>query len=313
MKKNTLKGIFIGNSPVMVNTIEKIKRAVDSKDNVLIEGEMGTGRELVAKIIHKHGPEKDRPLHEAKAVATTQEILGFKWSEFEKQAEEAICLIKEVSELSKNAQGLLKQLLKSDKTPRILSTTDPGIEWALTKNVFDKELYDSIARLHIKIPPLRERFEDIPDLIENFLSDYSKELSLPRLKVAGAAMEQLMAYPWPGNVSELKHVVRRLAISATAGSIGAEDVDSILPRFAAKVPLENCPFEDLVYAKLDSFFKQQDGYFNGRLHKDVVEQVEKPLIKIVMRHTGNNQVKAAEILGLNRNTLKRRLVDYNLA
>ena len=312
MNKNTLKDIFIGNSPIMENTIEAIYRAIESNENVLIEGEMGTGRELVAKIIHKHGPENERPLHEAKAVATTKEILGFKWSEFEKQAVEAMCLIKEVSELSKNAQSLLKQLLKSDKTPRFLSTTDPGIEWALTKNVFDKDLYDAIARQHIKIPPLRDRFEDIPFLIENFLNDYSKELSLPRLKTTATAMEQLSAYPWPGNVSELKHVVRRLAISATAGAIGAEDVDSILPRFAAKVPLENCPFEDLVYTKLDTFFKQQDGYFNGRLHKDVVEQVEKPLFKIVMKHTGNNQVKAAQILGLNRNTLKRRLVDYNL-
>src|SRR5690606_23869817 len=118
--------------------------------------------------------------------------------------------------------------------------------------------------------------------------------------------------PWPGNVAELKQVARRLVMRAKSDSIEAADVDAVLPCLIPRAPLEELSFEDLVRLKLAELFKRVEGYPVTALHEEVLGLVERPLLQLVLEHTGNNQLKAAEILGVSRNTLRRRLLDFGL-
>ena len=116
----------------------------------------------------------------------------------------------------------------------------------------------------------------------------------------------------PGNVAELKGVMRRLVVRVKGATVQAGDVDAILPQLAERVPLEQMSLEEMVRCKLTAFLRRFDGYPIAGVHEDVLARVEKPLLDLVMEHTGGNQVKAAEILGLNRNTLRRKLSEHGL-
>ena len=123
---------------------------------------------------------------------------------------------------------------------------------------------------------------------------------------------RLAEYPWPGNVAELKSIARRLVIRVTRSRIEAGDVDEVLPVVAARVPLEDLAFEDMVKAKLSGLLARIDGYPVHDLYDKVIARVERPLLDLVLANTGGNQVKAAEILGLNRNTLRKKLAELGM-
>jgi two-component system nitrogen regulation response regulator GlnG len=159
----------------------------------------------------------------------------------------------------------------------------------------------------IDVPPLRERGGDIPTLVERWVRHYADEVGRGKLSVSTRAHERLVKYPWPGNVAELKNIARRLVINANGSRVEAGDVDEVLPTVAERVPLEDLSFEEMVKSKLAGFLSRMDGYEVSDLYEKVLERVERPLFDLVMAHTGGNQVKAAEILGLNRNTLRKKL------
>ncbi len=123
------------------------------------------------------------------------------------------------------------------------------------------------------------------------------------------AHARLVKYPWPGNVAELKAIARRLVVRTAGAKIEAGDVDTVLPEVAERVPLEDLAFEDMVKAKLVGFLRRMDGYPVHDLYEKVVKRVERPLLELVLQHTGGNQLKTAELLGLNRNTLRKKLAD----
>jgi two-component system nitrogen regulation response regulator GlnG len=122
----------------------------------------------------------------------------------------------------------------------------------------------------------------------------------------------LTAYPWPGNVAELKSIARRLVVRVTHAKLEAGDVDEVLPVVAERVPLEDLAFEEMVKGKLAGLLARIDGYPVHDLYDKVLARVERPLFDLVLAHTGGNQLKAAEILGLNRNTLRKKLADLGI-
>ncbi len=136
---------------------------------------------------------------------------------------------------------------------------------------------------------------------------YADEVGRGKLSVSTRAHERLVKYPWPGNVAELKDLVRRLVVQTEGARIEAGDVDAMLPRVAERVPLEELSFEDMIKSKLAGFLDRMDGYEVHDLYAKVIERVERPLFELVLARTGGNQVKAAAILGLNRNTLRKKL------
>jgi two-component system nitrogen regulation response regulator GlnG len=149
-------------------------------------------------------------------------------------------------------------------------------------------------------------------LFERWIKHYAAEIGRARPTVSSRALTRLGEYPWPGNVAELKSIARRLVVRVTRPRIEAGDVDEILPALAARVPLEDLAFEDMVKAKLSGLLARIDGYPVHDLYEKVVARVERPLFDLVLAHTGGNQVKAAELLGLNRNTLRKKLAEVGL-
>jgi two-component system nitrogen regulation response regulator GlnG len=176
-----------------------------------------------------------------------------------------------------------------------------------------REFYELFRPRQIEVPPLRDRLDDLPALFERWIKHYSAEVARTKPSVSTRAIQRLTDYPWPGNVAELKSIARRLVVRVTRAKIEAGDVDEILPVVAARVPLEDLAFEEMVKAKLAGLLARIDGYPVHDLYEKVVARVERPLFDLVLAHTGGNQLKAAEILGLNRNTLRKKLADLGIA
>jgi two-component system nitrogen regulation response regulator GlnG len=177
---------------------------------------------------------------------------------------------------------------------------------------FDKELYDRLGVRRITIPPLRRRVADIPRLCHHFIRELAEEMARPGMTFSSKAIDRLSAYPWPGNVGELKETMRRLMLRLKKGPVEAVDVEAVLPRVEERVPVEELSLEELVHAKLKGFLKRVDGYDVQNLYDDVIARVERPLLALVLEQAGGNQLKAAQMLGLNRNTLRKKLADLGL-
>jgi len=296
---------------------------------VLIEGEPGTGRELIARILHKASKRRSKTFVSVSAGAApkeifTSEIEGSSMAAF-LRAEGGTLLVKNLPELSRMSQRKLNKALRpvarrkgrkrevDEFDVRVVATTDPDLESAVAADVFNRVLYDRISEHCIVVPPLRDRVQDIAPLAAQLVRMYAKEIGRSRMNISTRAHDRLVTYPWPGNVAELKSITRRLVVRAKKVCIDASDVDAILPQVAQRVPLEEMSFEDMVRTKLGSFLRRVDGHAITDFHDDVIARVERPLLDLVMEHTGGNQVKAAEILGLNRNTLRRKLAEHGIA
>lgn len=323
------KELLVAESDAMQRVVAAVEEYAEADVPVLIEGEPGTGRELIARILHKSSPRRSKPFVSVSAGAAPKEIWaseieGSSMAAFHR-AERGTLLVKNLPELSRTSQRKLNRSLspvrrrknrnrKADEFDvRVVATTDPDLQSAVGADVFNKVLYERISEHRIAVPPLRERVQDIAPLAAQLVRMYAREIGRTRMSISTRAYDRLVTYPWPGNVAELKSITRRLVVRAKKSRIDVSQVDAILPQVAERVPLEDMSFEDMIRCKLGSFLRRVDGHAITKFHDDVIARVERPLLDLVMEHTGGNQVKAAEILGLNRNTLRRKLAEHGIA
>lgn len=305
---------------LVVDRIEELSR---SDEPVLIEGEPGTGRELIARLIHLGSPRRNRELVAVSAGAAPKlifidEIEGNDASAF-RAADGGTLLVKNLSELTRTSQRKLRRVLKARSRRktlafdvRVLTTCDPDLEGAVNGEMFNRTLFEALRENRLVIPALRDRPEDVPPLAAKLVCEYGHALRKKKLTVSTRAYERLVTYPWPGNVAELKQICRRLVFRAKRTRIDAGDVDAVLPAVAERVPLEQMSFEEMVRSQLSAFLRKVDGYPVENLYDQVLGRVEKPLLELIMEHTGGNQLRAAEILGVGRNTLRRKLSDHGM-
>lgn len=288
---------------------------------VLITGEHGTGRELVARVLHQRGPRGSgrfvavRPTFEGSDVHV---VAGEEACERARRALEAAAggtlLVKDVSDLSAPAQKTLEHAIRDRPGAHdvhVVATADIDVDHAVKAQIVARDFYELFAP-RIVVPPLRDRVDDLPILFDRWVKHYSAEVGRERPTVSSRAHERLALYPWPGNVAELKSIARRLLVRVSRGKIEAGDVDEILPVVAARVPLEDLAFEEMVKSKLAGLLARIDGYPVHDLYEKVLARVERPLFDLVLAHTGGNQLKAAEILGLNRSTLRKKLAELGM-
>ncbi len=314
---------LVSESKAMRAVARQVEDFADGEAPVLICGEHGTGRELVARVLHQRGPRGRgrfvavRPTFQS---ADIPEQAGDDACERARRALKAAAggtlLVKDVSDLSAPSQKTLKRAIRERKEPEapdvhVVATADIDVDRAVDAEIVSRDFYDLFAPRRIEVPPLRDRIEDLPTLFERWLKHYSSEVSRTKPTVSSRAHERLAAYPWPGNVAELKSIARRLMMRARS-RIEAGDVDEVLPVVATRVPLEDLAFEEMVKAKLAGLLARIDGYPVHDLYEKVLARVERPLFDLVLAHTGGNQVKAAEILGLNRNTLRKKLTELGM-
>ena len=312
---------LVAESPAMRQVVTQVKSFADGGAPVLICGEHGTGRELVARVLHQKGPRAAKRFVAVRPTFEGADVPSKASDDACERADRALhaasggmLLVKDVSDLSAASQKTLRKAIKerlagSDEAHdvQVVATADVDLERAVDAKIVARELYDQLAARRIDIPPLRERIDDLPVLFERWVKHYAVEIGRARPTVSSRAHARLAGYPWPGNVAELKSLARRLVVRVDRSRIEAGDVDEILPVVAERVPLEDLAFEDMVKSKLAGLLARIDGYPVHDLYDKVLARVERPLFDLVLAHTGGNQLKAADILGLNRNTLRKKL------
>ena len=321
MLRPTLKAndFLVAESAAMRAVVAQVTAYADGGAPVLVVGEHGTGRELVARVLHQKGPRAAarfvavRPTFEDVPQAASTDDVCERARLAVRSAERGTLLVKDMSDLSAPSQRTLKRAIRDRATDvQILATGDLDLDRAVEASIVSRELYELFAPRRIVVPPLRDRLDDLPALCERWIKHYAHEIGRAKPTVSTRAHERLGQYPWPGNVGELKSIARRLVVRVAKSRIEAGDVDEILPTVATRVPLEDLAFEDMVKAKLSGLLARIDGYPVHDLYDKVLGRVERPLFDLVLGHTGGNQLKAAEILGLNRSTLRKKLADLGM-
>ncbi len=317
---------LVAESKAMRAVAAQVAEYADGDSPVLITGEHGTGRELVARVLHQRGPRHTGRFVAVRPTFEGAEIPSVRGDDACERAKRALraaaggtLLVKDMSDLSAPSQKTLKRAIRDRhekhteaEDVQVVATADIDVDRAVDAQIVNRDFYDLFAARRIEVPPLRDRIEDLPTLFERWIKHYSAEVGRTKPSVSSRAHERLAAYPWPGNVAELKSFARRLLVRVSRSKIEAGDVDEILPVVATRVPLEDLAFEEMVKAKLAGLLARIDGYPVHDLYEKVLARVERPLFDLVLAHTGGNQVKAAEILGLNRNTLRKKLADLGM-
>jgi two-component system nitrogen regulation response regulator GlnG len=192
---------------------------------------------------------------------------------------------------------------------RVLAATHRDLEAMMKEGRFREDLYYRLNVVTLNLPPLRERRRDIPLLVEHFLSKYGEQLG--ERGVAPEALDRLVGHDWPGNVRELENVVQRAIVMATNGVILPEHLP-IGPVSAAASVAVDATLEDIIERKLLECVRGLRSHASANLYDLVIGLVEKPLLRAVLRETGGNQVRAAQILGINRNTLRKKLTEHGI-
>lgn len=304
---------LIGKSPSMQRIYDFVERISGSSSNVLVTGESGTGKELVAKAIHYNGSRKDGPFIAVNCAAIPEtllesELFGYKKGAFTDakidkkglvfEANEGTLFLDEVTEMPPTLQAKLLRLIEEREVrplgdtnsypvdARVISTSNRDVKSLIQEGRFREDLFYRLKVIDIELPPLRERREDIPLLVQHFLNKFGQDSKKKLSGISEEALKILLNYSWPGNVRELENVIQRAITLSQHEEILPEDLPTPLVEVAGENLIEK-----------------------GLKEKYTVEQLEKEYIRKVLAKVGGNKSKAAEILGFDRKTLYRKLQE----
>jgi two-component system, NtrC family, nitrogen regulation response regulator GlnG len=335
---------IIGRSAPMQEIYRVIARLVGTDLTVMINGESGTGKELVARAIHDYGKRRSGPFIAVNMAAIPRELVESELFGHEKgaftganarkvgrfeQAEGGTLFLDEIGDMPLEAQTRLLRVLQSGefmpvggRVPikadlRIVAATHRELRQLVAQGMFREDLFYRLNVVPIRLPPLRERVEDIPALVQHFLACARAE-GLPPKAVEPSAMARLKAYDWPGNVRELENLVRRLTVLYAQDTIGAEVIEAELREGApVRTALldgdEADAFVRTVARYVEHIFAGRDGRLPpAGLYGRILREVERPLIARVLTQTRGNQLRAAALLGVNRNTLRKKIRELDI-
>jgi two-component system nitrogen regulation response regulator GlnG len=306
---------------------------------VLIQGESGTGKELIARVIHQYSMRWRAPFLGVNCSAIPADLLESEFFGHERgaftgaverrlgkfeQAAGGTLFLDEIGDMPLPLQAKLlrvlqerefsrvggRDLLKTDV--RIIAATNQDLAIAIKEQRFREDLYFRLRVIPLTLPPLRQRREDIPELVSYFIQKVNREMTTAVAGVTPEAMAMLTQHSWPGNVRELENTILRAAVLAPGRMLTAADLS--LPAIEPVLPenFTELSFEEVVRRKLRVYFQQTPALEPCDLYEIVIGQVEKPLIELTLEHTNGNQLKAAELLGINRNTLRKKITDLNI-
>ncbi|HLE08313.1 MAG TPA: sigma-54 dependent transcriptional regulator [Thermodesulfobacteriota bacterium] len=326
--------VFVGKSKAVEKIFKTVGRAAPQDVTVLIQGESGTGKELVARLLHTNSPRGEKAFVAVNSAAVPKELMESELFGHEKGsftgalemrkgkfeiADGGTLFLDEVGDMDEKLQAKLlravqerefyrvggKETVKVDV--RIIAATNQDLEKAVEEKRFREDLYHRLNVVTINIAPLRERKEDIALLCGHFLEKFSEESGTEARSLSKDAVSELQNYPWPGNVRELENILRRAVILSPNIILTPEDIS--LPKRKQKKE----SLEDMLEKKLEPFIEKTSGRGKEELYDSIMPFMERPLIKLVLKKTGFNQVKAAELLGINRNTLRKKIKELKIS
>ena len=336
---------LVGRSPAMQEIYRVIARMTQTDLTVMISGESGTGKELVAKALHQFGKRKSGPFVAINMAAIPRELIESELFGHEKgaftgansrsagrfeQANGGTLFLDEIGDMPMEAQTRLLRVLQEGeyttvggRTPistdvRIVAATHQDLAGLIDRGQFREDLYYRLNVVPLRLPPLRERGQDVPDLARHFLEQVEAR-GLPRKVFDKSALGRMKQHHWPGNVRELENLVQRLAALYPQEKITVELVENELSaaRPSGSTGDAGAITEQQLQASVSAFIAQllednADGEPFDNLYSTVLREIEEPLINMTLRATRGNQIKAAKVLGLNRNTLRKKIKDLDL-
>jgi len=334
---------LIGRSAAMQEIYRVVARLTQTDLTVMITGESGTGKELVARALHEYGKRRSGPFVAINVAAIPRELVESELFGHEKgaftgaqnrhtgrfeQAEGGTLFLDEIGDMPMEVQTRLLRVLQEGeyttvggRTPiktevRIIAATNRDLQQQIEQGLFREDLYYRLNVVPLRLPPLRERLEDLPDLVRFFLGQASSD-GLPTKTIGADAIERLKRYHWPGNVRELENLVKRVTALYAQDTLTGELIEQELSS-NTRPAFDEAPGQDIDVAQsierhlADYFASFGDGLPPPGLYQRILRDVEYPLIAAALTATRGNQIKAAELLGLNRNTLRKKIRELDI-
>jgi two-component system nitrogen regulation response regulator GlnG len=340
VKKRFEPGVnIIGTSSSMQSVYKTIGQVVDTSATILILGESGTGKELVAKTIHYNSPRWNQPFVAINCAAIPRDLLESELFGHEKGAftgaldrrlgkfelaEGGTLFLDEVADIPLDLQTKLLRVLQDHEYSRvggretlradvrILAATNQDLEKAVKEKRFREDLYFRLKVIPIHLPPLRDRRGDIALLIGYFIDKINREMGLQISGVSPEAQRLLEEHLWPGNVRELENTLIRAAVLSSGPILFPKDFTLQSKPAATTLEVDQLSLEEIIHHKLEDYFRRTQGVDVDNLYALVIERVERPLIELTLKKTKGNQIRAAQILGINRNTLRKKITDLRI-
>lgn len=333
---------LIGRSAAMQEVYRSVARLISTDLTVMITGESGTGKELVARALHDYGQRRSGPFVAVNMAAIPRELIESELFGHEKgaftgaaqrttgkfeQAAGGTLFLDEIGDMPAEAQTRLLRVLQEGEFTvvggrtsmkadvRIIAATHRDLTELIKMGLFREDLYYRLNVVPVRLPPLRQRTEDIPELVQHFLSQAVGD-GLPEKIIEPDAVERLKSYRWPGNVRELENMVKRLVALYAEESLGVDAIEmelaSVSPTSVER-PNTSETLSDSIEQHLNHYFTALGGELPPPgLYERVLRELERPLVSLTLRATAGNQLKAARILGLNRNTLRKKIKDLEI-
>ena len=337
---------IIGSSPLMQKVFKSVAKLVNTDLTVMIFGESGTGKELVAKILHEHGKKKNGPFVAINMAAIPKELIESELFGHEKgsftgafskksgkfeEADGGTLFLDEIGDMPYEAQTRLLRVIQEGEfnrvgghekiktNLRIITATHRNLDELVQNGGFREDLFYRLNVFPINLPPLRLILSDLNKLVHYFLNKSYKE-GLSKKNISEEAINELKKYKWPGNIRELENFIRRLVVLTTSNKITHSDIIKNLSKTNTMITesnsnngLEKISLSMSVEQHLKNFFKlHKDKLPSSGLYSRIINEVERPLISICLNATKGNQIKASKLLGLNRNTLRKKIKELKI-
>ena len=339
LKERFEMGEIVGKSKAMQKIFKIIGKAASIDVNILIQGESGTGKELVARALHHNSHRVTEPFITINCAAIPKDLLESELFGHEKGAftgaveqkkgkfelaHNGTLFLDEIGDMALRLQAKILRVLQDKEfyrvgaksslksEARIIAATNRNLEEAIENKQFREDLYHRLNVIPILMPPLREHKEDIPLLAKYFVEKAEQEISHGKIYISSEVLKLLQQHEWKGNIRELENTIKRAVILSSGSTIQPEHLPSHLSKKLLDSELKGISPVVQFQKELYNIFKNISGWENGHIYDDAIQSVEKALFQNILEKTAWNQSQAASVLGINRNTLRRKIEEHKL-